>query len=67
MAGVGTSCLNCKCVGVVAQVDTAFSDAGEGSMDDGEAAAKRVAREGRLWANLFVYALDAGRFEARAP
>lgn len=35
-------------------------------MDD-EAAAAQVAREGRLWANLFVYALDAGRFEVRPP
>ena len=51
---------------VLAQVDAAFRGSGSGGMDD-EAAAAQVAREGRLWANLFVYALDAGRFEVRPP
>lgn len=47
------------------QVDAAFGGDGAAGMDDEAAAAQKVAREGRLWANLFVYALDAGRFEAR--
>lgn len=46
-------------------MDAAFGGDGAAGMDDEAAAARKVAREGRLWANLFVYALDAGRFEVR--
>ncbi len=41
----------------VQQVDAAL-----GAHEDG-----RVRREGRLWANLFEYALQASRFEVRRP
>jgi hypothetical protein len=51
-----------------AQVDFAYA-AGDGAT--GNAAEQqqegRSAREGRLWANLFVYSLDAGNTQARAP
>ena len=38
------------------QVDVAYSGKGAGE-------GPRQAREGRLWSNLFVYYLDAGRME----
>ena len=40
------------------QVDAAYS--GEGASE-----AARQTREGRLWSNLFVYYLEAGRMEVR--
>lgn len=46
----------------VRQVDVAYSPGGgQTTATD----ANRAAREGRLWANLFVYSLDAGRYEVR--
>ena len=44
----------------VHHVDAAYSN--EGAND-----AARQAREGRLWTNLFVYYLEAGRVEVRQP
>ncbi|EIE23821.1 hypothetical protein COCSUDRAFT_83696 [Coccomyxa subellipsoidea C-169] len=46
----------------VRQVDVAHPAAGNAVTDS--SASARAVREGRLWSNLFVYSLDAGRFEA---
>ena len=48
----------------VRQVDVAYPAAGNAVTDS--SASARAVREGRLWSNLFVYSLDAGRFEVRA-
>jgi hypothetical protein len=44
----------------VRQVDIAYS--GDNPTDD-RASSVRAAREARLWANLFIFSLDAGNYE----
>ena len=50
------------------QVDFAFAD-DNATADYGaqQQQQSRSAREARLWANLFVYSLDAGNTQASAP
>lgn len=47
----------------VRQVDVAYP-ADRNAVADTSTSARAV-REGRLWSNLFVYSLDAGRYEVR--
>jgi hypothetical protein len=47
----------------VRQVDVAYP-ADRNAVADTSTSARAV-REGRLWSNIFVYSLDAGRYEVR--